>query len=133
MTQLIWLTHLLLASIVSARAEVCWVPHGGGKLGFTLAAQNISYQTGPDSQKLDIYIPNAFTPPYPTVIVIHGGCFEAGTKDDPGMVIQIERLTNAGYAVVNLDYRLAQIENKRNFYPASLEDVQDAVRWVRQK
>lgn len=102
---------------------------------FTLAAHDVPYQKGSDPQKLDIYIPTAAIAPYKTVVLIHGGCFQWGSKSAKDDAVYLERLTGAGYAVISLNYRLAEPRNpdkgKRNLFPASMEDVQDAIRWLR--
>jgi len=64
----------------------------------------------------------------PVVIWIHGGALIMGDRRGMDPVLR-DRLIQAGYLVVSIDYRLAP-ETK---LPAILEDVQDAHRWVREK
>jgi acetyl esterase/lipase len=77
---------------------------------------------GHPRQKLDLYIPVS-SAPLPLIIWIHGGAFKMGSKDDN---VPLESLA-AGYAVASLNYRLSQHAN----FPAQIEDVKAAVRWLR--
>jgi acetyl esterase/lipase len=85
------------------------------------------------SQKLDIYKPSGIARPYKTVMLIHGGCFQDGRRDADDTKNMIQRLVNSGYAVVSVDYRLARPDQvtDRNIFPASMCDVQDALRFLR--
>ena len=78
----------------------------------------------PDA-RLRVYAPDGATN-LPVVIVLHGGGFVAGNLDsfDP----TCRRLAvDIGAIVVNVDYRLAP----EFAFPTALEDVRDAVTWVR--
>ncbi|HVT05686.1 MAG TPA: alpha/beta hydrolase [Thermoanaerobaculia bacterium] len=72
--------------------------------------------------KLDLYIPNAKAP-YPVIVSVHGGSWTTGTRDEGTAVLQVSR----GYAVANIDYRLAPGSR----FPAQIEDCKAAVRWLR--
>jgi acetyl esterase/lipase len=98
-------------------------------------AQGTPYQQTPGAQVLDIYIPDGAPKPYKTIMMIHGGCFEWGGRNQEDTKEYINRLVRAGYAVVSIDYRLSNPNPKDpaksvNKYPASLEDVEDAWCWV---
>jgi acetyl esterase/lipase len=77
---------------------------------------------GHERQKLDLYIPAA-KESLPLIIWVHGGAFRIGSKNDR---VPLEYL-DAGYAVASLNYRLSQ----HALFPAQLEDVKAAVRWLR--
>ena len=66
--------------------------------------------------------------PHRSVIVwIHGGCLMYGSRrTDPR---RFARYLDAGYTVVSIDYRLAP----ETLLPAIVEDLQDALRWVREE
>ena len=81
--------------------------------------------------KLDIYArraPGATDaqpgPPMPTVIFIHGGGWVQGTKE--GSLLRALPYIAMGYAVVNVEYRLANV----SLAPAAIEDCRCALRWV---
>lgn len=125
-----FLLSLLLSasSVFAVERPVCGSLRGGGA---KVVASDVPYQQGARSQKLDVYAPTLGSAPYRTVLLIHGGCFQQPGKAAADTKEYIERLANSGYAVVSADYRLADPENKKNLYPASLLDVQDALRWIR--
>jgi acetyl esterase/lipase len=61
----------------------------------------------------------------PVIVWIHGGSLIMGHRNTvPSW--QLQRYTEAGYAVVSIDYRLAP-ETK---LPAIIDDLQDAFHWV---
>lgn len=81
-----------------------------------------------DGQKLllDVYgaAPGAARP---AVIVIHGGSWTTGSKADLGFVAAL--LARQGYVGFSVNYRL--LRDGKNRFPAQMDDVQRAVRWVR--
>ncbi|WP_261570029.1 alpha/beta hydrolase [Frankia gtarii] len=96
--------------------------------------RDVAYAPVSPAQRLDLYRP---TPPpaadaaardgagLPVVITIHGGAFALGDKRDDLPVIHA--LVHAGYAVASLNYRLSAEAR----FPAAVQDVKAAVRWVR--
>lgn len=82
-------------------------------------------QAGGESLKLDAFAPEG-KGPFPAVIFVHGGGWSAGDKtggNDPLFV----PLAKRGIAWFTINYRLAPKHN----YPAPVEDVHSAVRWVK--
>ncbi len=61
----------------------------------------------------------------PVVIIVHGGGWVGGDKQD--MSFLFEPLSDAGFAWFSINYRLAP----KHRWPACLEDVQSAIRWVK--
>jgi len=78
-------------------------------------------------QRLDIYLPNEGSGPFPVVFFAHGGAWMAGSKSDTQLVPFIGGLER-GYAVVSLGYRL--VPHIR--YPENLFDINTAMTWVAQ-
>ena len=74
---------------------------------------------------LDVYLPLS-DEPHPTVILVHGGEWQTGDKSD--MAALAEKITQWGYVVFSINYRLAPAYP----FPASVADVQCAVAWVRE-
>jgi alpha-L-fucosidase 2 len=75
---------------------------------------------------LDASIPDG-KGPFAAVIVVHGGGWENGSKrsyEKPVLPV----LTEAGFAWFTINYRLAP----QYKYPAAVEDVEAAVRWVKE-
>ena len=86
--------------------------------------ENVSYAPG---LKLDIYKPGDATGSRPAVILIHGGgwtSFDKSTMKGMGGF-----LARSGFVAFAVDYRL--VHGTENRWPAQLDDVQRAVRWVR--
>lgn len=87
---------------------------------------NIPYQNIKDSQKLDIYLPNEGTGPFPIIIGVHGGGFKFGSKDEAMNQSMLEG-TKRGYAVVLINYRLSGTAK----FPAAIEDVKSSIRFIK--
>lgn len=76
--------------------------------------------------KLDLLIPKVDAPP-PLIVLIHGGGWMKGDKKD--YTADAETFASMGYAVANVNYRLAGAFSNRA--PAAVEDARCAVRWLR--
>lgn len=87
---------------------------------------DLAYSNGSAAQKLDIYLPDGGTGPYPVIVAIHGGGFDSGDKASAEVNPQMAGLER-GYAVVSINYRLSG-EAK---FPAAVFDVKAAVRFLR--
>ncbi len=86
---------------------------------------NIVYHVANNYEaKLDVYEPAAASQPTPVVIVIHGGGWIAGTKED--RVLEMMPYLQMGFAAVNVEYRMAQV----SLAPAAVEDCRCALHWV---
>ena len=82
---------------------------------------------------LDIYRPPTREQPRPAVVQIHGGGWTAMTlnRSDSFSTRPSKALAEQGYVVFNIDYRLTGSIAGENRWPAQLDDVQRAVRWLR--
>lgn len=86
---------------------------------------NIVYHTANNYQnKLDVYRPSQATEPTPVVVVIHGGGWVEGTKED--RVLEMMPYLQMGFAAVNVEYRLGRV----SLAPAAVEDCRCALHWV---
>jgi acetyl esterase/lipase len=77
--------------------------------------------------RLDIYRPRDHKGLRPAVLLIHGGGWIYGDKSSERDMA--EHLAKAGYVAFAVNYRLAEDDAGR--YPAPVDDVRRAVRWVR--
>lgn len=98
--------------------------------GSTGAEVNLDLQlmTPPDS------VPAQFNGLYPALIFVHGGGWEASTKFDNGFDTEINTAAQKGYVAASINYRLATLNDDgstRNPWPAQIQDVKCAVRWLR--
>jgi acetyl esterase/lipase len=71
---------------------------------------------------LDLFTPDGHGP-HPVIISVHGGSWTSGDRTQGTAVLQLAR----GYAVANIDYRLAPADT----FPAQIHDLKGAVRWLR--
>jgi acetyl esterase/lipase len=76
------------------------------------------------SQKMDIYYPTSGGP-WPVLMYVHGGGWSGGDKAEG---VGWRSMTEHGFLVVSVNYRLASHENK---FPTMIEDVKCAVRYLR--
>ena len=91
--------------------------------GVTKTADQVYAQYGTRCLKLDVYRPAGDK--LPVVVFVHGGGWKSGFRAE--FVPMALRLTQHGYAAVTVSYRLSGEAR----YPAAVQDVQQAVRWVR--
>jgi acetyl esterase/lipase len=86
----------------------------------------IRYASAPEPQ--DVRVGDFYRPvgagPFPAVLLVHGGSWQRGSRSE--MVKFATRLADAGYAVFNVDYRLAP----EHHYPTQLDDVRAAFGWL---
>jgi acetyl esterase/lipase len=91
--------------------------------------KDVSY--GPHVRNvMDIYLPQggvagAAAGPRPVIVCIHGGGWAGGSKDVYAWLG--DALARRGYVAVSVTYRFAP----QDPYPAQVDDVQRAVRWLR--
>lgn len=88
--------------------------------------RDIVYRTVDGEQLLlDAYVPTLKATKRPAIMLVHGGAWRAGDKSNfTGDGI---RLAELGYVAFSVNYRLAPLHP----YPAAVDDVEAAVRWVR--
>ena len=75
--------------------------------------------------KLDIYRQKSLTKAVPVLIFIHGGGWSKGKRSD--YLPYLIDFAQKGYVTVTVSYRLSGVAH----FPAALEDVKCAVRWIR--
>ncbi len=90
---------------------------------------DIPYRLGPShAWRLDMAMPEDFGAQVrPALVIIHGGGWGAGTKQDRPYRSMLLDFALKGYVTVSVEYRLTGEAP----FPAGLEDVDCAVRWVR--
>ncbi|MBV8488379.1 MAG: alpha/beta hydrolase [Planctomycetaceae bacterium] len=106
-------------------------PHGRSSPSVEID-RNITYTVADGKpEQLDVYLPNSSPPPggWPVIVAIHGGGWRRLDKGEYGPRIA-SAFVPAGYAVVAPNYPLSAPGAAT--WPLNLQDLQDAVRWVRQ-
>ncbi len=96
-----------------------------------LSSKNISY--GNDAaQKFDMYLPAGRSAEKTKVMVlVHGGGWTSGDKTDFDAFVDTLKKRNPGYAIFNINYRLAS--NNSNLFPAQETDVKAAIEFILSK
>ena len=97
--------------------------------GSVAVQENVSYAVrNGQPLLLDVYQPaGSAAHPRPAIVLIHGGGWTSFDKSTMRGMANV--LARSGFAAFSVDYRLFQ--GTENRWPAQLDDVQLAVRWVR--
>ncbi|HUR75567.1 MAG TPA: alpha/beta hydrolase [Sporichthya sp.] len=94
------------------------------------AVRHYGYGENPGND-LDLYLPAAVAVANPgllltpTVVLVHGGSWTRGDKQD--MEKQAQQLVEVGYVAISVNYRLAP----QYPWPAQRKDLTTALKWVR--
>ncbi len=87
---------------------------------------DIEYGTGAgEPLMLDIASPKGLDHPVPAIVVIHGGGWRQGKRQDVTAIMK--RAAAHGYVACTISYRLAP----KHRFPAQIEDAKCAVRYLR--
>ncbi len=87
---------------------------------------DIPYCSMSESQKLDLYMPEAHEGKCPVIVHFHGGAFMMCSKRDDSLEPMLRAL-DRGYAVISAEYR----KSGEAIYPAMVHDAKTVIRWVR--
>jgi acetyl esterase/lipase len=99
-----------------------WMDYASGDFDIT---PNIVYARANNTDlKLDLYLPKNRAAPVPTLLLFHGGGWVGGQKERN--VFQLLPYLSMGWAVLNVEYRLAE----NSPAPAAVEDCRCALRWA---
>jgi acetyl esterase/lipase len=106
-------TMSVVSSLQAAEAEVDYKP-------------DITYATVDGEElKLDLASPEGLDHPVPAVVVIHGGGWMGGKRQDMAPIAK--QVAAHGYVAPTISYRFAP----KHRFPAQIEDVKAAVRYLR--
>ncbi|MFA7419918.1 MAG: alpha/beta hydrolase fold domain-containing protein [Melioribacteraceae bacterium] len=75
------------------------------------------------SLTLDIYIPSHISYPTPTIVWIHGGGWQSGSKENVNGTWLIQK----GFSIVSINYRLTD----KGIHPVQINDCKAAIRWIK--
>ena len=93
-----------------------------------LEVLNVAY--GSDAnQKFDIYLPANRTLNTKVIILVHGGGWSAGDKNDMNLFVDLIFQEFDNIAVVNMNYRLADENN--NPYPMQTNDISSVIDYLK--
>ena len=89
---------------------------------------DIAYASDSPAQKLDLYLPTGTADaPRPAIVVVHGGGWRGGDKQRGQWARIPAQYASDGYVAISVNYRLTGEAP----WPAQVEDVKAAVRWLR--
>lgn len=85
---------------------------------------NVSYGEH-DQQKFDIYLPANRTLDTKIIILVHGGGWSAGDKEDMDAFVTVIQQDFSNIAVVNMNYRLSDDDNQP--FPMQTDDITSVI------
>jgi acetyl esterase/lipase len=92
-----------------------------------LAARNIlNVAYGPDAQQtMDVYLPAGRDEGTKVIVLVHGGAWTSGSKEDVTSLVPILQQRFPEYAVVNINYRLATETSPA--MPKQIDDIESVL------
>ena len=121
--------YMVAASLLFASCSKSEV--GAGDNTAAKTSLNVAYGSDP-LQKIDIYLPgNRSSTTTKLMIMIHGGGWSVGDKNDFNAFVDTIKRRLPDYAVVNINYRLANGAN--NLFPTQENDVKTAIEFIYSK
>ena len=115
------------------QVETAEGPISSQKFTFERVQSNVEYCGRANGQQMDIYFPlRTSTKPAPALLYVHGGGWRHGDKSQGGAA-QIHEMISRGFLVAAVNYRLfyADAQGPHNKFPAMIEDVKCAARYLR--
>ena len=89
-------------------------------------SENVSYKKVKQADlQMDIYQPKSVSGKRPAVLLIHGGGWISGSRQNQAVMAQ--KLAQKGFVAATVSYRLSR-EAK---YPAAVNDIQDALTFIK--
>jgi acetyl esterase/lipase len=94
--------------------------------------KDIDYLVPTSPEKADLYLPiNPSGKLLPAIVVIHGGGWVEGDKQNPRELSICTDLANGGFVVLNINYVLFKAGDSQGVWPQNLHQCKTAVRWLR--
>lgn len=118
-----------LAQLQSTETDVQEDSTAESKAGDIKVVRDIAYRKGNSKAwRLDLATPAAETDELrPALVIVHGGGWRAGSKEVDVYQKMMTDYAEKGYVTINVEYRLTGEAP----FPACIEDVKCAVRWLR--
>jgi len=94
--------------------------------------KDIDYLAPAAPEKADLYLPeDPGGKLLPAILVIHGGGFVEGDKENPRELSICQDLVKGGYVVLSINYTLFKRDDPQTLWPRNLHQCKTAVRWLR--
>lgn len=88
---------------------------------------NVAYGNDPQ-QTMDVYLPENRTADTKVFVLVHGGFWYAGSKEDFNDAVPLLKQYFPDHAIVNINYRLAVFNSPA--YPKQIEDIQKVFQFL---
>ena len=88
---------------------------------------NVAYGSHTE-QKMDVYLPEGRDEDTPVIVLVHGGAWIAGSKEDMSFIVPILQSEFPDHAIVNINYRLASDESP--MYPKQIDDITSVIGFI---
>jgi acetyl esterase/lipase len=120
---------LLLLTVVVTVLASCSKTGKGEDENAAKEMKNVQY--GADAlQNMDIYLPpNRSTIETKAIVLVHGGAWMSGDKEDFDSTVMVLKQQLPNYAIFNINYRLAALPST-NMWPTQLNDVNSAFDFI---
>ncbi|OYQ46506.1 hypothetical protein CHU92_01380 [Flavobacterium cyanobacteriorum] len=90
---------------------------------------NVAYGNE-NGQVMDVYLPEGRNSAITKVfILVHGGGWSSGSKSDFNYAVPILKSAFPGYAIVNINYRLATPESPA--FPKQVQDIERVIQFLK--
>ncbi len=126
-------SFFLALLFVSLFFNSCTKEKNTGNSGSAQTLFNVAYGSS-TAQAMDIYLPaNRNTGSTKVIVLIHGGGWTSGDKNDPLFLPTVDTLKRRfpDFAIFNINYRLSATPN--NLFPAQEMDIKAAVEFIYSK
>lgn len=91
-----------------------------------LLLQLFQLRLQPIPLEMDIYLPKGDFGKRPLLLMMHGGSFLIGQKEEPGQAAWCQYFASLGYVAVSINYRLGFHLRKKEFLQAEIRALEDA-------
>jgi len=88
---------------------------------------NVAYGTN-SLQTMDVYLPEGRDVSTKVIILVHGGSWVAGSKEDMNFLVPSIKSQFPDHAIVNINYRLASASSPA--YPNQINDIEQVVDFI---
>ena len=113
--------------VVYSRPLGYWASAPVGKKGTVVRLLPLLVQRRPLELKMDIYLPeDDGVARRPLLLMMHGGSFFVGNKNEKGQALWCEHFASLGYVAASVDYRLGFRPTRKDFSAAEDRALEDA-------
>ena len=113
--------------VIYSRAQGYWTSAPVGVKGTVLRLIPKSFRKRPLELTMDIYKPrDGYPGGRPLLLMMHGGSFYVGNKEEAGQAAWCRHLASLGYVAASINYRLGFLPFRKALKNAELRALEDA-------